>query len=89
MGNFDFTKDFFGYIKPSPDAPFYVYLLLRPNGQAFYVGKGIGKRIDDHEKEARQNHDCYKCAVIRKIWRSGGEVGKQNLTTRRAWAGGG
>lgn len=53
---------------------FYVYVLCRPNGKPFYVGKGKDKRIYDHEREAQNGHQCHKCNVIRKIWKSGGEV---------------
>jgi hypothetical protein len=53
---------------------FYVYILARPNGKPFYVGKGKGRRIFDHEKEARSGHVCHKCNVIRKIWKQGGEI---------------
>ena len=53
---------------------FYVYVLARPNDKPFYVGKGRGKRVYDHEAEARRGHRCHKCNVIRKIWRKGGEV---------------
>lgn len=53
---------------------FYVYILVRPNGKAFYVGKGKGRRVFKHEAEARRGHECHKCSIIRKIWRQGGEV---------------
>jgi len=53
---------------------FYVYVLARPNNKPFYVGKGKGRRIYDHELEARGGHRCQKCNVIRKIWKQGGEV---------------
>lgn len=53
---------------------FYVYVLARPNGKPFYVGKGQRGRVYDHENEARKGHKCHKCNVIRKIWRKGGEV---------------
>ncbi len=53
---------------------FYVYVLTRPNGEPFYVGKGSGNRIDDHEREARAGHNCHKCNIIRKIWHEGGQV---------------
>lgn len=53
---------------------FYVYVLCRPNGKPFYVGKGKGKRLFDHDREARKGCSCKKCNTIRKIWRNGGAV---------------
>jgi len=53
---------------------FYVYVLCRPNGKPFYVGKGSGLRHHVHETEARSGCHCHRCNVIRKIWRAGGEV---------------
>jgi hypothetical protein len=53
---------------------FYVYVLARPDGKPFYVGKGTGKRIFKHDFEARHGCSCHKCNIIRKIWRNGGEV---------------
>jgi hypothetical protein len=32
---------------------YYVHLLRRPDGRPFYVGKGSGARVFDHEYEAR------------------------------------
>lgn len=52
---------------------FYVYILARPNSKPFYVGKGQGRRVFGHDREARSGHKCHKCNVIRKIWRSGGD----------------
>lgn len=60
---------------------YYVYSLAYPGGSVFYIGKGTGKRINAHEKEARTNCQCHKCKVIRKIWRSGKEVEKSILFT--------
>lgn len=58
---------------------FYVYLLCRPGGQPFYVGKGQNRRALEHEAEARRAHPAgesnpFKCNVIRKIIREGGCV---------------
>src|SRR5690349_16029648 len=61
-------------VTPSSDRPYYVYLLLRPDGRPFYVGKGCGERIRNHEQDAKRGHQCHKCNVIRKIWRNGGKI---------------
>ena len=57
---------------------FYTYLLKRPNGIPFYVGKGNckGFRIEAHVKEALRNKGVnkYKINVIRKIWEEGDQV---------------
>ena len=57
-----------------PKMRYYVYVLARPNGKPFYVGKGARSRVYAHESEARRGHKCHKCNIIRKIWRKGGEV---------------
>lgn len=47
---------------------YYVYQLIDPrNNKPFYVGKGQGKRIDAHEKEAKANVISPKCNLIREI----------------------
>jgi hypothetical protein len=58
---------------------YYVYLLCRPDGRPFYVGKGLNRRVLEHEAEARRNHPIgetnpLKCNVIRKIIREGAEI---------------
>lgn len=58
---------------------FYVYLLCRPNGDPFYVGKGIHRRVFMHEMEARQSHpfgesNPFKCNVIRSLDRKGLQI---------------
>jgi hypothetical protein len=60
---------------------FYVYVLCRPNGKPFYVGKGSKMRVFGHEREARRGCKCHKCNVIRKIWRQGGEVQRYTILT--------
>lgn len=56
--------------------PWYVYYHAYPDGRKFYIGKGTGKRLFDHEAEARTDCECEKCQVIRGIWASGGFVQK-------------
>jgi hypothetical protein len=54
---------------------FYVYVLLRPSGQAFYVGKGFSNRVFHHEAEARNTTlKTHKLNTIRAIVRSGGKI---------------
>jgi len=53
----------------------YVYVLRRPDGRAFYVGVGTGRRLLDHAIFARrQNLDSHKLRVIRKLWRLEQEI---------------
>src|SRR3546814_18629440 len=75
---------------------FYVYVLYRPDGRPFYVGKGQNRRALEHEAEARRAHpfgesNPFKCNVIRKIIRKGGgikseerRVGKECVSTCRS-----
>lgn len=43
-----------GIKRSKPVDGFYVYLLIDPaNGEIFYVGKGKGKRMHDHELDAK------------------------------------
>jgi hypothetical protein len=58
---------------------FYNYFLMRPDGSVFYIGKGQGNRINEHEAEARNGAQSHKCNVIRKIWFEGGQVIKQKI----------
>lgn len=60
---------------------YYVYVLARPDGEPFYVGKGQKNRIYRHEDEARRGHTCDKCDVIREIWQAGGEIQRSVVLT--------
>lgn len=54
---------------------YYVYVLVRSTtNKPFYVGKGSGRRINEHEREAGTDCRCRKCHTIRKVWRQGGQV---------------
>ena len=73
-----------------PRGRYYVYLLMYPNvpevfgrraGTVFYVGKGTGTRVDQHERETRsllgRNNLMkmrHKHKVILEIWDSGYQV---------------
>lgn len=46
---------------------FYVYTLLRPDGQPFYVGMGKGRRIAYHERVAAAGAKGHKSTLIRKL----------------------
>lgn len=63
------------------DSKTYVYTLAYPDGKVFYVGKGIGNRINAHEKEALRHptRSTYKLNTIRKIWANGGQIVKTKL----------
>lgn len=56
----------------------YVYILRRPDGRPFYVGKGVGDRAFQHENEARHPNNyksnAHKLNVIRSIWRDGAAI---------------
>lgn len=59
-----------------PDT-WYVYLYLLPDDTVFYVGKGKGCRLFQHEYEAASGCGCRKCTTIREIWASGSPVKKR------------
>lgn len=52
------------------DKPFYTYTLAYPQsmgGAVFYVGRGSGDRINEHEREARRGVQSKKSDIIRDI----------------------
>ncbi|MBT0956083.1 GIY-YIG nuclease family protein [Alphaproteobacteria bacterium KMM 3653] len=68
------------YLRGLPVGAFYTYVLLTPGGLPFYVGKGKGDRVLQHEAEALRNSKIhktnpYKCNKIRKIVGLGDSVG--------------
>jgi hypothetical protein len=55
--------------------PFYVYVLCRPSGEPFYVGKGVKLRVLQHEAEARTTRMLsYKLNLIRSLHRQGQHI---------------
>lgn len=69
-----------GFLASLPPGTWFTYLLLRPDGVPFYVGKGTGKRPLDHELEALRDtplpvSNPFKCNAIRKIVAGGAAVG--------------
>lgn len=64
------------------ESRWYVYTLTDPrDGSVFYVGKGCGKRIDQHEKDAAnpQTVCSKKISKIRGLQSLGLNVGKEQL----------
>jgi len=57
-----------------PTPRYYVYVLARPDGTPFYVGKGSGRRVFDHEREAASGCNCAKCIIIRNMWQKGEQM---------------
>lgn len=55
---------------------FYVYVLFRETGVPFYVGKGRGRRWDQHAAEARAGRHGYRQHIIRGMQERGIDVPK-------------
>ena len=68
----------YSFVTKQPEG-YYVYVLCRPDGRPFYIGKGKGNRLIQHELEALRDHPIgesnpFKCNVIRKIRREGADI---------------
>ena len=68
-----------GFVRNLSKDSFYTYLLLTPEGEAFYAGKGKGERLLYHETEALRGTSIpksnpFKCNKIRQIVNSGRSV---------------
>ena len=60
------------FLRGLPSGAYYTYVLLRPDGLPFYVGKGRGNRVLQHELEAMRQSNLkrtnpHKCNTIRSI----------------------
>jgi len=53
---------------------FYVYKLSRPDGTPFYVGKGVGRRLFCHERDALGPDRSHKLNTIRQIKNFGYDI---------------
>ncbi len=61
-------------------AKYYVYELIDPrDGRPFYVGKGSGKRVHQHEKDAKAGAELGRFDRIKEIWADGLTVEKRIL----------
>lgn len=63
----------------SDTSSYYVYTLAYPDGRVFYVGKGRGDRVYQHERDARDGRISKNCDIIRDIWAQGGQILKKRL----------
>jgi len=61
-------------------AKWYVYQLIDPTTMAvFYIGKGKGSRINDHELDSARGVCSKKCNKIRTLKNAGFEIVKQKI----------
>jgi hypothetical protein len=61
---------------------YYVYELIDPRDDSvFYVGKGTGDRLDQHEKETAKGVSSKKCNKIRSIESAGFKIRKRKVAS--------
>jgi hypothetical protein len=75
-GNSAMTR---GFLRGLPSGAYYTYLLLRPDGVSFYIGKGRGNLAPQHAHEAMRQSKLkrinpHKCNAIRSIVLRGEEL---------------
>lgn len=61
---------------------FYVYLLRYPpelGGAVFYIGKGTGARMHQHEVNAANGEEGKRADTIRAIWEAGFQIVKAKI----------
>lgn len=67
-------------VLPSLSRGFYVYELVDAD-VVFYVGKGSGVRVYQHDQEAQRGCACPKCERIRAIWAAGRDIERRIVHT--------
>jgi predicted GIY-YIG superfamily endonuclease len=62
---------------------YYIYILTKPDGDLFYVGKtnNLRHRLRGHELEARKGCLCSKCEIVRSVWEQGDQIQQQAIST--------
>jgi LEM-3-like GIY-YIG domain/NUMOD3 motif len=60
-------------------ADFYVYALFRENGAPFYIGKGTGRRWEQHKTRAIAGEEGHRFNIIRSMVARGFDVPKVKL----------
>lgn len=67
-------------VYPENNTDYYVYALYAPNGFPFYIGKGRGRRINDHFRSSSLAHNSHKNNKICSILKSHGFVKREILS---------